>query len=248
MTDSGLPTSSLSRSTHLTFRERRPSLEGTSPIAADGGFGPMDYDEDQDGSERDTKETATNTRQEEDIETEDGCGDEFDEFEAGAGDDDFGDFDEGFQQTSETPIEQERPEPQRPPAPVPESPFVSSYTLAIPTTYILYHLPFALDRTPADPPFFVAPNRLLVPFQLGRPNRSHKLPPRRHIPFHQRRRLFLPPRPHPLRNIQPNIPNPPLRLPLGPTCCPTPSPATQLGPLPDSPPLPRLPRCTRRPR
>ena len=114
MTGSDLPTSSLSRSTRLAFGARKDFLEGASPIAADGGFGPMAYD---DESKKD--EENTDTRQE--SETEDGFGDDFDDFEAGAGDDDFGDFDEGFQQ----PVEAEKSSPPKPPVTVPESPFVS---------------------------------------------------------------------------------------------------------------------------
>ncbi|KAL8797017.1 MAG: hypothetical protein Q9195_000788 [Heterodermia aff. obscurata] len=121
----GLPTSSLSRSTSLAFGERRPSLEGTSPIAADGGFGPMSYDEDEDGSEKDMNQVEveqTNTHEEE-SEFDEGFGDDFDDFEAGAGDDDFGDFDEGFQQASELQVEPKEVEQRRPSVPTPESPF-----------------------------------------------------------------------------------------------------------------------------
>lgn len=101
----------------------------------------MNYGEDQDRPEEDIKETATEPGQDDESGPDDGFGDDFDDFEAVAGDDDFGNFNGGFQQTSGTPVEQERPEPQRPSVPVPESPFVSSYTLAIPTTYIRNHQP-----------------------------------------------------------------------------------------------------------
>ena len=129
MTDSGLPTSSLSRSTRLAFGERQPSLEGTSPIAADGGFGPMSYDEDEDGSEKDTDQVEHTTMHDEEPEVSEGFGDDFDDFEAGAGDDDFGDFDDGFQQPSEPPVKPKDVEQPKLPAPTPESPFVSSYAL-----------------------------------------------------------------------------------------------------------------------
>ena len=107
----------------------------------------MSYDEDQDGTTEDGIMAATNDEQDEGSGADEDFGDDFDEFEAGAGDDDFGDFDEGFQEISE----QERPEPQKPPAPVPESPFVSSYTLTIALPYISSNHPFTFQRTPADP-------------------------------------------------------------------------------------------------
>ena len=83
----------------------------------------MHYDEDGDGSEENIQEAATDSIQEQNANED--FGDDFDDFEAGAGDDDFGDFDEGF---PEPEVQQEKSEPQRPPAPVPESPFVSSFT------------------------------------------------------------------------------------------------------------------------
>ena len=105
-------------------------MEGTSPIAADGGFGPMNYDEDEDGSEDDVTEAADDHLQGQ-SEAEEGFGDDFDDFEAGAGDEDFGDFDEGFEQSPEPQTVQESWEPPKTPAPIPESPFVSSYILAV---------------------------------------------------------------------------------------------------------------------
>jgi hypothetical protein len=96
------------------FNEMNQPLihDATSPIAADGGFGPMDYGEDEedgDDSAPDNmaekyKHTTTNDNDEPE---EDGFGDDFDDFEEGAaeGDDDFGDFDDGF-------VEATQPEPQ----------------------------------------------------------------------------------------------------------------------------------------
>ena len=130
----------------------------------------MSYDEDQDGSDEVLKEDATDLERNEGSDDDGGFGDEFDEFEAGADDDDFGDFDEGIQQASDLRSEQIAPEPQRPPAPVPESPFVSNYTLAIPKPHIPLPQPSALEGMPADPPFFVALDRLLLPRNLGRPD------------------------------------------------------------------------------
>ena len=164
MTDSGLPTSSLSRSTRLAFGERPPSLEGTSPIAADGGFGPMSYDEDDDGSEKDTIQVEHTTMHGEEPDFNEGFGDEFDDFEAGAGDDDFGDFDEGFQQPSEPQVEPKDVEQPRPPAPTPESPFVSSYTLI--DLRLLYMMYLIMNERQLIGLFRVAPHQLLLPLRL----------------------------------------------------------------------------------
>jgi len=127
MTESDLPTSSLNRSTRLAFGARRPSMKGASPIAADGGFGPMTYEDHGDETAEEQHDTSTDEAPEDN----DGFGDDFDDFEAGAGDDDFGDFDAGFEQTPE-PSEPIAPKSS---APAPESPFVSSIIHAI---YIQY--------------------------------------------------------------------------------------------------------------
>lgn len=164
MTDPGLPTSSLSRSTRLAFGERRPSLEGTSPIAADGGFGPMSYEEDEDGSEKDKNQVEYTNEPDEEPELIEGFGDDFEDFEAGAGDDDFGDFDEGFQQPSEPQIEPKDVEQPRPPAPAPESPFVSSCTLI--ALRLLYMMYLIMNERQLIDPFHVAPHRFLVPLHL----------------------------------------------------------------------------------
>jgi len=118
MTESDLPTSFLNRSTRLAFGARSPSMKGASPIAADGGFGPMTVE--GEGVEEAKEKHDTNT--DEAPENDDGFGDDFDDFEAGAGDDDFGDFDDGFEQ----PPEPSESIPPKPSAPAPESPFVSS--------------------------------------------------------------------------------------------------------------------------
>ena len=58
-----------------------------------------------------------------------GVGDDFDEFEAGAENDDFGDFDDGFQQPAKSDEEREETEPsERPIKSIPPltSPFVST--------------------------------------------------------------------------------------------------------------------------
>ncbi|MCJ1402075.1 hypothetical protein MMC11_005294 [Xylographa trunciseda] len=82
---------------------------GASPIAADGGFGPMDYEYDEeDDNDNDEVDSGFNVQTEimkpdadhhqsipED--DEESIGDEFDDFEEGAAVDDFGDFDNGSQ-------------------------------------------------------------------------------------------------------------------------------------------------------
>ena len=118
MTRSDLPTSSLNRSTHLAFGAPTDSSEGRSPIAADGGFGPMAYD-------NESPEHTESVDAVEGPEVDDGFGEDFDDFEAEAGDDDFGDFDEGFQQ----PVESEVPLSSKPTVTMTESPFVSSESL-----------------------------------------------------------------------------------------------------------------------
>ena len=70
-----------------------------SPIAEDGGFGPMNSEDD--GDEEDDDED------DEDAAVEDN---DFEEFSEGAEVDDFGDFDDGFQD----PTESERIAPQQP--------------------------------------------------------------------------------------------------------------------------------------
>ena len=137
MTESDLPTSSVNRSTRLAFGARRPYLEGTSPIAADGGFGPMFHSNDDEEAEEEQQqqedEEEISKDANADLEAGDGFGDDFDDFEAGAGDDDFGDFDEGFQQPSGPSAAEKQTSPQ-PSAPSPVSPFVSS-------TYPRKHIP-----------------------------------------------------------------------------------------------------------
>jgi len=106
MTKSDLPTS-LNRSRLSKPKLRKPTIEGASPIAADGGFGPMDDDEsgeESDGSDEEVEADA-------EVDTNEDLGEDFDDFEAGAEDEDFGDFDEGFQPPSVADEESEEPEP-----------------------------------------------------------------------------------------------------------------------------------------
>ena len=136
MTESGWPTSSETRSLYSHRLAPRLPSEGTSPIAADGGFGPMDYDEDEDEEEEEEERRAYIHREEKSAvrehEIQDGSaedqgggevGDDFDDFEEGgeAADDDFGDFDDGFQEPEEASV----PEPPPQSLPVPITPLVS---------------------------------------------------------------------------------------------------------------------------
>ena len=127
LTESGRPTSSLNRSSYLNHSGRRSSLEGTYPIAADGGFGPMDYDEDgvNDGHCDENQQNGVDTRAAADDENA-AFGDDFDDFEEGAAADDFGDFDDGVQKPTEPELEPEdSPMLSRKAFPSSESPFVS---------------------------------------------------------------------------------------------------------------------------
>lgn len=101
-------------------------MRSGSPIAADGGFGPMAYEESTTGPSKSLQTEAS----ESDEEADEALGDDFDDFEAGAADEDFGDFDEPA------------PEPPKPePPPVSKSPFVSRYI-------------FASEPVVTDMPFF----------------------------------------------------------------------------------------------
>ena len=130
LTEPGGPRSSLGESAYFERTADRSSRAGASPIAADGGFGPMDYDESEysatDNESREDehrngsiqenpspKENEPNT-----------FADDFDDFEEGAtGDDDdeFGDFDDGFQQAE--PQDDEEAEESGEEASRPVSPF-----------------------------------------------------------------------------------------------------------------------------
>ncbi|KAL9005448.1 MAG: hypothetical protein Q9188_001773 [Gyalolechia gomerana] len=99
----GLPTNSTHRSTVATSKPRPSVLRQNSQIAADGGFGRMPDDED-DSSDREAHHDPEAF--------EDGFGDDFADFEAGGEAEDFGDFDDAFEQPSTEP---EPPKLERPP-------------------------------------------------------------------------------------------------------------------------------------
>lgn len=116
LTESGLPTSSLSRSTLSVTTTRPPSTTGNSPIAADGGFGPMNDEDPEDES------AGSNVTTNSENEIEEGFGDDFDDFEAGAVDEDFGDFNEEFEKRGVEPPKSDQ---------VPVSPFVSRFAIRL---------------------------------------------------------------------------------------------------------------------
>ena len=104
----------------------KPPIEDASPIAADGGFGPMNYEESEDESVESEHDKARNDTE---ADTNEGFGDDFDNFEAGAENEDFGDFDEGFEQPpvgDEEPAETDPPAPSGQSLPSSTSPFVSN--------------------------------------------------------------------------------------------------------------------------
>ena len=87
----------------------RSHAERTSPIAADGGFGPMSYDEDEANSD-DIDDTYESKQERGPLEEYDeneaegyggASGEDFDDFEEGAASDEFGDFGGGQFMTEE---------------------------------------------------------------------------------------------------------------------------------------------------
>lgn len=124
MTESDLPTNSVSRSKLFKpKRTKQPDL-GASPIAADGGFGPMEeegsYNESEENDDHDADDDAN-------TEADECFAEDFDDFEAGAENEDFGSFDDGFEEPS-VPGEGPDPEPVAPSVqsiPHSRSPFVS---------------------------------------------------------------------------------------------------------------------------
>ena len=138
LTESGWPTSYENRSSHINRLAPHSPTAEASPIAADGGFGPMHYDEESDeeeSDEDDSDEQPIPHRQEEEAHIEapndtptddkdaEDIGDDFDDFEEGeeAMDEDFGDFDDGFQEPAETSA----PDPPKQSQPVPITSLVS---------------------------------------------------------------------------------------------------------------------------
>ena len=137
MTKSDLPTNTVNRSRQSNSKRRKPMELGASPIAADGGFGPMDEDEsDEDTSEQSDKLGDSSV----DAEEEQEFGDDFDDFEAGAERDDFGEFDDGFETSS---ISREPPETE-PDPPLNQSILPSISPFVSESSSILAYLEFSL--------------------------------------------------------------------------------------------------------
>ena len=112
-------------------KRTKSPVEDASPIAADGGFGPMHYEESEDESvESKHDEVDYDT----DADVDEGFGDDFDEFEAGSDNEDFGDFDDGFEQpliVDEAPAETDPPLNIGQSLPPLTSPFVSEVPLTM---------------------------------------------------------------------------------------------------------------------
>ena len=112
-------------------KRTKSPVEGASPIAADGGFGPMHYEESEDESVESKHDEVGN---ETDADVDEGLGDDFDDFEAGSEDEDFGDFDDGFEQppiVDEAPVETDPPPNTGQSLPPLTSPFVSEVPLTM---------------------------------------------------------------------------------------------------------------------
>ena len=82
----------------------------------------MDYEE----SDESDDDTADNPHDTKDKEVEEGFGDDFDDFEAGAEGEDFGEFDDGFQEPEEP---HGKAEQHVQPDPSSLSPFVSRFNI-----------------------------------------------------------------------------------------------------------------------
>lgn len=118
LTESGLPIRSRPKQ-----KRQRSIVHITSPIAEDGGFGQMDYDDSEEENNDAIEVPKHDEERGEPIDNDRASGDDFDDFEAGAVDDDFGDFDEGDEPEPAKPVQPTAPSIQSlPPA---DPPFVS---------------------------------------------------------------------------------------------------------------------------
>lgn len=244
LTTSGLPTSSSHRSSLPSPKPRPSAIRRDSPIAADGGFGPMPSSDDDasDGASSDGQEPHHTTAGK-------GLGEDFDDFEAQGDDDDFGDFDDGFEQSSTVP------EPAAPELPsLPKSPFVSSnkYKWFL---FEIRHIPPARSEG-----FRPANSRRHGLLTFSHPPASIIL---RCFLFHQhfiRSHGTTPPGSFPQHHIlfacisfaayrTPAVPFPyaALSIPLHSTHCISATFVTQLAPQPDSSLVPGLAGCSNRP-
>ena len=134
------PMTESDRSKLSKSKRTKPPIADASPIAADGGFGPMSYDKSEDESVESKQDDAGNGTE---ADAGEGFGDDFDDFEAGAENEDFGDFDEGFEQPpvlDEEPAETDTPAPSGQSLPPPTSHFVSKTHLTIKLVVANRHL------------------------------------------------------------------------------------------------------------
>lgn len=115
LTESGLPTRSKTK-----HKRPRSIVDVMSPIAADGGFGQMESDDSEERENSTPSDPKSEEVHNEFTDNDKGFGDDFDDFEVGAADEDFGDFDEGEEPE---PVVAAAPSIQS--LPPTESPFVS---------------------------------------------------------------------------------------------------------------------------
>lgn len=123
LTESGLPTRSQPKQ-----KRSRSVVDVTSPMAADGGFGQMGSDESEDEVDPTPMPREQDEERIEYSENDQGLGDDFDDFEAGTIDEDFGDFDDGDAPELEPEPE---PEPVEPAVPsLPSLPPIESHLVS----------------------------------------------------------------------------------------------------------------------
>ena len=232
MTESGLPTS-VNRSDHIK------RIGGVSPIAADGGFGPMDVDESEEettGSDGDDLDEAT------EADADEGFGEDFDEFEAGAADEDFGDFDEGFQQPSIPDGDLDQTQPSTLPVHSPQ-PSISPY---VSIRYSFTQYMTSMQRVTRNILELISFVKASPRFQrigyLGRYYSSYESVFRRHVPHHQRRAS-----PCSAAAFQPKLDfHRPKPFSLVPARCSSTLTTAKLGAVSHPPPLSCFSRCTGR--
>jgi hypothetical protein len=140
--------------------------KGTSPIAEDGGFGPMSYEDDDfvedDTHSKDERNENVQSQPAED-EDEDTFGSDFDDFEEGDAADEFGDFDGSTSYIPSSVEEQAAPESQRQSTSKTTCPFVSR--IRIREILGLYNSRYASKRKLIcpDPPSQFSISQLLHP-------------------------------------------------------------------------------------
>lgn len=239
-----------------------PTERISSPIAADGGFGPMEYDEDDDEEENDDDddeddEDGNNQEEPKKIvmdsgnagedgsdDEESGFGDDFDDFEEGAETADFGDFNDSYPDPAAVEEDEEQLDSDQP-IPSLESPFVSSNYIpdVISSSSTVSSLRKREVHQANHPVTILASTRLLIS-QIPRFDyRSNGSAPIHYLPRHQ-----IPPTATSTTpaHLQLHLSYGPIPISLVPTGGPAAPPTTQLGPLSHPPFISRLPRRTRR--